>query len=134
MGPTPEPPEHRTAAGLSLQPQPLELLGFRPALRRRIDPQRKRRGLFRGVLPHDDVRIALRDRSYERNMERGYIDELNHAYDEFFSKPYDHTPVLTIDTDLINIVQNPDDLKEVENRIKQALGITPFQPGLPMQS
>jgi deoxyguanosine kinase len=79
-------------------------------------------------------RIALRDRSYERNMERSYIDELNHAYDEFFAKPYDHTPVLTIDTNLINIVQNPDDLKEVENRIKQALGISPFQPSLPMKS
>ena len=77
-------------------------------------------------------RIALRDRSYERNMERGYIDELNHAYDEFFSKPYEHTPVLTIDTNLINIVQNPDDLKEVENRIRQALGLAPFQPSLPM--
>jgi deoxyadenosine/deoxycytidine kinase len=67
-------------------------------------------------------------------MERSYIDELNHAYDEFFAKPYDHTPVLTIDTNLINIVQNPDDLKEVENRIKQALGISPFQPSLPMKS
>jgi deoxyguanosine kinase len=78
-------------------------------------------------------RIALRDRSYERNMERGYIDQLNHAYDEFFSKSYEHTPVLTIDSNLINIVQNPDDLKEVENRIKQALGITPFQPSLPMK-
>ena len=77
-------------------------------------------------------RIALRDRSYERNMERGYIDELNHAYDEFFSKPYDHTPVLTIDTNLINIVQNPEHLKYVENRIREALGIAPFQPSLPM--
>jgi deoxyguanosine kinase len=78
-------------------------------------------------------RIALRDRSYERNMERGYIDQLNHAYDEFFSKSYEHTPVLTIDSNLINLVQNPDDLKEVENRIRQALGITPFQPSLPMK-
>ena len=32
-------------------------------------------------------RIALRDRTYERNMERGYIDELNHAYDEFLHQP-----------------------------------------------
>jgi deoxyguanosine kinase len=79
-------------------------------------------------------RIALRDRSYERNMERGYIDELNHAYDDFFSKPYDHTPVLTIDTNHINIVQNPDDLKLVENKIREALGIAPFQPSLPLKS
>ena len=30
-------------------------------------------------------RIELRDRPYERNMERAYIDQLNRAYDEFFS-------------------------------------------------
>ena len=30
-------------------------------------------------------RIALRDRPYERQMERGYIDELNQAYDDFSS-------------------------------------------------
>jgi deoxyguanosine kinase len=78
-------------------------------------------------------RIALRDRSYERNMERGYIDELNHAYDEFFAQPYENTPVLTIDTNQINIVQNPEHLKEVENRIRQALGLVPFQPSLPMK-
>jgi deoxyguanosine kinase len=78
-------------------------------------------------------RIALRDRTYERNMERAYIDELNHAYDEFFAMPYDHTPVLTIDTNNINIVQNPDHLKQVENKIREVLGITPFQPSLPMK-
>ena len=77
-------------------------------------------------------RIALRDRPYERNMERAYIEELNQAYDEFFSRPYDHTPVLTIDTNPINIVQNPEHLKAVEARIREALGIAPFQPSLPM--
>ncbi len=79
-------------------------------------------------------RIALRDRPYERNMERAYIDELNRAYDDFFAKPYDHTPVLAIDTNHINIVQNPEHLKQVENRIREALGITPFQPSLPMKT
>ncbi len=77
-------------------------------------------------------RIALRDRPYERNMERGYIDELNHAYEEFFSASYDHVRVLTIETNNINIVQNPEHLKQVENKIREALGITPFQPSLPM--
>jgi len=77
-------------------------------------------------------RIALRDRPYERNMERGYIAELGAAYDEFFAKPYDNTPVLTIDTNSINIVQNPEHLKNVENRIREALGLAPFQPSLPM--
>ena len=31
-------------------------------------------------------RIAQRDRPYERNMERDYIDELNQAYEDFFSR------------------------------------------------
>jgi len=79
-------------------------------------------------------RIALRDRTYERNMERGYIDELNHAYDEFFVMPYDHTPVLTIDTNNINIVQNPEHLKQVENKIREALGLSPYQPSLPLKN
>ena len=79
-------------------------------------------------------RIALRDRSYERNMERGYIHELNLAYDDFFSKPYDHTPVLTIDTNNLNIVTNQEHLKHVENKIREALGISPFQPSLPLNN
>jgi deoxyadenosine/deoxycytidine kinase len=77
-------------------------------------------------------RIALRDRLYERQMERSYIDELNHAYDDFFSKPLDHTPVLTIDTNDLNIVQNPEHLKMMENRIKQSLSLPPFQQALPL--
>jgi hypothetical protein len=31
-------------------------------------------------------------------------------------------------------VQNPDDLKLVENKIREALGIAPFQPSLPLKS
>jgi deoxyguanosine kinase len=75
-------------------------------------------------------RIALRDRPYERNMERGYIDELNQAYEDFFAKPYDSTPVLTIDTNPLNIINNPEDLRYIENRIRQALSLAPFQPDL----
>jgi len=75
-------------------------------------------------------RIALRDRPYERQMERSYIHELNMAYDDFFSKPFDHTPVLTIDTNHLNIVQNPEHLKWMENRIRQSLNLPPFQPSL----
>ena len=77
-------------------------------------------------------RIALRDRPYERQMERAYIDELNHAYEDFFSKPFDHTPVLTIDTNDLNIVQNPEHLKMMEDRIKQSLNLPPYQQALPL--
>jgi deoxyguanosine kinase len=77
-------------------------------------------------------RIALRDRPYERQMERDYIDRLNNAYEEFFSKPYDHTPVLKIDTNSLDIVQNHEHLKLIENRIRETLGMHPFQPALPL--
>jgi deoxyguanosine kinase len=75
-------------------------------------------------------RIAFRDRSYERQMERSYIDELNHAYEAFFSEPYDSVPVLKIDTNSLNIIQTPEHLTLIENRIKQSLSLPPFQPEL----
>ena len=77
-------------------------------------------------------RIALRDRPYERQMERAYIHELNMSYEDYFSKPIDHTPVLTIETDNLNIVQNPEHLKWMENRIRQSLNLPPFQQSLPL--
>jgi deoxyguanosine kinase len=77
-------------------------------------------------------RIALRDRPYERQMERSYINELNLAYDDFFSKPFDHTPVLTIDSNNLNIIQNPGHLRLIENRIRQSLSLPPFQQSLPL--
>jgi len=75
-------------------------------------------------------RIAMRDRSYERNMERGYIEELNQAYESFFSTSYKETPVLTIDTNPLNIIHNPKHLQHIENRIREALNLGPFQPAL----
>ncbi|MEP6894430.1 MAG: deoxynucleoside kinase [Chloroflexota bacterium] len=77
-------------------------------------------------------RIALRDRPYERQMELSYINELNLAYDDFFSKPFDHTPVLTIDSNSLNIIQKPEHLRMIENRIRQSLSLPPFQQSLPL--
>jgi deoxyguanosine kinase len=77
-------------------------------------------------------RIAIRDRSYERNMDRGYIEELNQVYDHFFTDSlFQGVPVLRIDTDDINYIRNTEDLQSVENRIRQALKLSPFQPELP---
>jgi deoxyguanosine kinase len=77
-------------------------------------------------------RIALRDRPYERNMERGYIDELNLAYDEFFDRRHRGATVLTIETDDLDYVRYPEKLALVENRLRQALKLAPFQPELPL--
>ena len=78
-------------------------------------------------------RIALRDRPYERNMEVNYIDELNQAYDAYFSDGrVGDMPVLVIDTDDIDFVRYPEDLHRIENRVRQALKAAPFQPELPL--
>lgn len=79
-------------------------------------------------------RIALRDRSYERNMERDYIDALNQCYENFFSHHPDGpgSPVLTIDTNQLDYVHSPDALKQVEDRIRRALRLSPFQAELPL--
>jgi deoxyguanosine kinase len=75
-------------------------------------------------------RIALRDRTYERNMERSYIEELNRAYEDFFSRPYDGTPVLTINTNPLDFVHSPDHLSLIEDRIRASLNLPPYQPAL----
>lgn len=77
-------------------------------------------------------RIAFRDRPYERDIERVYIEKLNEAYENFFSTSYESVPVLKINSNSLNIVQTPEHLTLVKNRINQSLGLTPYQPGLPM--
>ncbi len=77
-------------------------------------------------------RIASRDRHYERNMQQAYIAELNQAYEDFFSNRHQDHQVLTIDTNHLNYVVNPDDLKWVEDRIRQTLRLPPYQGELPL--
>ncbi len=76
-------------------------------------------------------RIALRDRPYERNMDRNYIHALHETYERFFSgeTPF---PALTIDTSQMDFVHVPEHLAWIENRIRERLGLAPFQPPLPL--
>ena len=82
-------------------------------------------------------RIASRDRPYERNMELNYIDQLNKAYDTFFIENQARNvtgtvTVLTLDTNELDYIRRVEDLKWVENRIRQALKQVPFQAALPL--
>ena len=79
-------------------------------------------------------RIAFRDRPYERNMEPGYIHQLNEAYEGFFGDHHHETAVLPIETDNLDYVRDPEALKFVENRIRQTLRLPPFQQELPLGS
>ncbi len=78
-------------------------------------------------------RIAMRDRPYERSMERSYIEQVNQAYEQFFTYQGNvRSPVLVLDTNGINYVRDEEDLKRVENRIRQRLKMPPFQTELPL--
>lgn len=77
-------------------------------------------------------RIAFRDRPYERQMERDYIDLLNRTYDDFYVNSPHTTPVLTIETDNLNYVERAQDLEFINNRIREELRLAPYQPKLPI--
>ncbi len=76
-------------------------------------------------------RIALRDRPYERDMDRDYIEQVNRAYDAYFLGSHPDR-VLVIEAESLDYVHYPEDLRWIENRIRQALKMPPFQPELPL--
>jgi deoxyguanosine kinase len=65
-------------------------------------------------------RIARRDRSYESTITADYLDRLRGAYDDFF---LDHpgVPVLEIDTNDLNPLEEEDHRREVIARVRAAL-------------
>ncbi|MGD8455462.1 MAG: deoxynucleoside kinase [Anaerolineales bacterium] len=77
-------------------------------------------------------RIALRDRSYERNMEAAYIEALNQAYHDHFSHHYQGPPVSIIDTNDLDFVSNAEDLDLIERKIREALKEVLQQAQLPL--
>ncbi len=76
------------------------------------------------------LRIGRRDRPYDRYMDRVYIDALNQAYEQQFASRRDER-VLVLDTTPLDFVSRPEHLMHVVNRVRDALGIPPFQPELP---
>ncbi len=73
-------------------------------------------------------RIAQRDRPYERDMDWDYIDTLRQAYDHFFAAPKG-VPVLTIDTNPLNIVTHPADFQLICEQIEAFLRQAPPSKG-----
>jgi deoxyguanosine kinase len=75
-------------------------------------------------------RIALRDRTYEREMDRDYLDQVRRAYERFFAA-YTAAPVLPIDTNELNYVRDPEALSYVVSHIRSALREGTYQRPLP---
>lgn len=76
------------------------------------------------------MRIAMRDRAYERDMDRAYIENLRRAYERYFAE-YTRTPLLVLDTDDLDYVRSAGDLRYVEDQVRRALGIGAYQQSLP---
>jgi deoxyadenosine/deoxycytidine kinase len=65
-------------------------------------------------------RIAQRDRPFERNMDRDYIEGLREAYERFFAD-YTEAPVLAIETDSLNLLRDAEARARVLGTIRAAL-------------
>jgi deoxyguanosine kinase len=61
-------------------------------------------------------RIARRARPFEKDMDREYIRQLNEAYNHFFFH-YVEAPLLVVNTNSIDFVNNPEDFEDLQTRI-----------------
>ena len=69
--------------------------------------------------------IEKRGRNMEKNVTWEYIDALNQVYTEYFFR-YQDTPLVIINTNNIDFVENESDLKEVIDYIRQPVSGTKF--------
>ena len=69
--------------------------------------------------------IKNRGRNYESNMDWNYIDALNQIYNEFFFR-YDKSPLLIINTNDIDFVNDKNDLNEILNIIQKPINGTKY--------
>jgi deoxyguanosine kinase len=63
-------------------------------------------------------RIRRRGREYERDMSREYIETLNEAYNYFFFH-YKETPLIVVNTNDLNFVENTADFEELAREIEE---------------
>ena len=80
-------------------------------------------------------RIARRGRPYEKEMDRDYLGQLNEAYNHFFFHFVD-SPLLVVNTNGIDFVNNPDEFADLERRIlshrQGTVYYAPVEPGSAM--
>lgn len=69
--------------------------------------------------------VAKRGRDFEKNISWDYLDAVNQVYSEYFFR-YQDTPLVIINTNDIDFVENEDDLKEVIKYIREPVTGTKF--------
>lgn len=74
------------------------------------------------------ARIKKRAREFERKFDAGYLESLCKAYNDFFFH-YTDTPLLVVNTSDIDFVNNPEDLENLMQVIRQTRkGTVHYQP------
>ncbi len=74
------------------------------------------------------MRIGRRGRPFERDMQRDYIRQLNEAYNHFFFH-FTEAPLLVVNTNGIDFVNNTADFEDLLNRIlTHRAGTTYYAP------
>ena len=72
--------------------------------------------------------IRKRGRNYEKQIDWKYIDSLNQVYNEYFFR-YDKSPLMIINTNNIDFVNNKNDLEEILTFIRKPIqGVKYFNP------
>jgi deoxyadenosine/deoxycytidine kinase len=75
-------------------------------------------------------RIERRGKQVERNISRDYLDVLNNAFNHFFFN-YSETPLLVVNTDAIDFVNNERHFQELVRRICEPVrGVELYVPSL----
>ena len=77
-------------------------------------------------------RISRRNRPFEKDMDKDYIAKLNDAYNHYFFH-YTDTPLLVVNTNAIDFVNEPDDYEDLVRRIlshrQGTMYYTPIEKG-----
>ncbi len=119
--------KNRLFAGLNLQDDEWTLfVQLYDALSERV-PKPDLVVYLQADVPTLMTRIAYRDRAFERDMEESYIAQLRETYDQFFAT-YTESPLLTLQTDDLNLVYDQQAQASVLGQIDAALA--GYQQGL----
>jgi deoxyguanosine kinase len=70
-------------------------------------------------------RVHRRDEPYERGISENYLQRLSQSYSDFFYH-YDAAPVLMVNSEHLNFVDNDDDFKLLFKRIEEMRGPREF--------
>jgi deoxyadenosine/deoxycytidine kinase len=62
--------------------------------------------------------ISKRGRSYEKTIDASYLSELSESYNQFFHQ-YDRAPLIVVNTNHTDFIQNEDQLAYIEHEIFQ---------------